>query len=262
MAIIESEVSAPEAACTRAVDRLLARHKWRIVDRDELVRRTCAQVVDGPTADPGRAAIYVYSQSLHAACSGVEGDERQNAAYAELFHYLFDIARWRYADVCEDAAQRAIEGTWLNFAHCRHPGAFLAFAIQNLMDAARACRRFAFRPTVSLDAATGTNDVTLGERLPDERQSDPAVEIVKHEQRQRLERCLAEFSRKHPRASQQLAALRLKYIDGLDETTISRILGKSIQSIYVLRSRAIDKLSQDPSWRAIAREFGILSDEG
>ena len=179
MAIIQSEVSALETTCARAVDRLLARHRWRIVDRDELIRRACAQVVAGTTSDPGRAAVYVYSQALYAACSGAEGEERQRAAYAELYRYLFDLARWRYADVCEDAARRATEATWLNFARCRHPGAFLAFAIQHLVDAAHMCRPLAAKQTVSLDTATGSNDETPGERLPDNRQSGPAVEIVK-----------------------------------------------------------------------------------
>jgi RNA polymerase sigma factor (sigma-70 family) len=261
MTSIESEVSALESTCAKAVDRLLARHTWRLLAREELIRRACVEVVEGRMPDPRRAAVHVYSLALYEACSGAEGEERQSDAYAELFRYLFDLARWRYPDVGEDAAQRAIEVTWLNFGRCRQPGAFLAFAIQHLMDAARATRRVAQRQPLSLDISPGLSEETLGERVADERQPEPVEHAIVREQRQRLEHVLDEFLHKHPRAAQQIAALRLKYLDGLDERTISETLGKSIQSIYVLRSRAIEKLRHEPTWRAIASEFGILSEE-
>src|SRR3712207_3069002 len=61
----ESEVSALESKCAKAVDRLLARHKWRLLAREELIRRACVEVVEGRMPDPGRAAVHVYSLALY-----------------------------------------------------------------------------------------------------------------------------------------------------------------------------------------------------
>jgi DNA-directed RNA polymerase specialized sigma24 family protein len=87
---------------------------------------------------------------------------------------------------------------------------------------------------------------------------DLAEPVITDELRQRFEQLTVEFLRKHPRAAQQLSALRLKYIDGLDDVAIGQRLGRSIGSVYVLRSRAAEKLRAEPEWRALAAEFGIL----
>jgi hypothetical protein len=127
--------------CRQTVAHLTARYDWQLLDHDEFVRRTQAELHAGTTTDPQCAAIYTYSKALHLACSGAEGPERQRRAYAELFRYLYDSARQRYPDVCNDAARRAIEYIFTSFEHCRQPGAFLAFALQQLIDAAQAIRQ-------------------------------------------------------------------------------------------------------------------------
>ena len=88
-----------------------------------------------------------------------------------------------------------------------------------------------------------------------------AAQMIAAELHARFERLSIEFLRKHPRAGQQLAALRLKYIDDLDEAAIGRLLGKSIGSVYTLRARAVEKLRAEPEWRALAADFGILPDK-
>jgi hypothetical protein len=134
---VESERPRLEQDCRNAIAHLIARHDWQLLDRDEFVRRTLAELHTDVTADPQRAAIYTYSKALHLACSGAEGPERQRRAYTELFRYLYDSARRRYPDVCHDATRRALERVFTSFERCRQPGAFLAFALQHLMDAAR-----------------------------------------------------------------------------------------------------------------------------
>src|SRR6185503_12035538 len=104
----EGDLSALEELCGKAVDLLLARREWQLLDRSEFRRRAWDYLRDGIASDAQRAAIYVYSQALHAACSGAEGLARQNRAYAELFRYLYDSALSRYPDVCDEAAQRAV----------------------------------------------------------------------------------------------------------------------------------------------------------
>lgn len=243
--------------CSDAVDRLIARHGWQLLDREEFVRRADAHLCAGVAADPRRAAIYTYSHALHAACSGDEGAQRQNLGYTELFHYLYDSARHRYPDVCDDATQRALETVFTAFTRCRQPGAFLAFALQYLMDAAKALRRQQEHCLQSLAMPVGAGDDTLEDVLPDRPEADPAAQVVAEEQCQSVADAAAAFLRSHPRARQQVAALWLKHVEGLDEATISRRLGKPVKSMYVLRSRAIEKLRDDPSWCALARDCGM-----
>jgi len=246
MSQLESAPSAPERMCAQAADALVARHGWQLLDRAEFARRALEHLRSGVAADARRAATYAYSLALHAACSGSEGRERQNHAYAELFRYLYDSALHRYPGIHEEVAQRALAQVFASFGRCRQPGAFLAFAFQHLLDAARSLRR--------------EHAGTLAEQA-DAGQPDPSDMVIAGELRARFEQLAAEFLRRHPRAARQFAALRLKFIDGLDDPTIAGQLGKSVQNVYVLRARAIEKLRAEPAWRALAAEFGIVNDE-
>jgi RNA polymerase sigma factor (sigma-70 family) len=249
-----------ERMCAQAADGLLARRRWRLLDRAELARRALEHLRSGAASSAQRAATHAYSLALHAACSGGEGLERQNRAYAELFRYLYDIALQRYPGAHEEIAQHALAQIYATFERCRQPGAFLAFAIQQLLDTARSLRREQ-PPAQSLAAPGSAGDVELGELLTDERQADPSEAVIAGELQARFVQLAAEFLRLYPRAARQFDALRLKFIDGLDDQAIAERLGKSVQNIYVLRARAIEKLRAEPAWRALAIEFGILPDD-
>jgi len=138
---MENDLTDLEQQCRQAVDRLRTRHTWQLLAREEFVRRTLAHVRAGSAVDPQCAATHTYSCVLYRACSGVQGAARQRRGYQELFRWLYACACWRYPDVCDDAAQDALEATFTTFACCREPGAFLAFALQHLMDAAQGLRR-------------------------------------------------------------------------------------------------------------------------
>ncbi len=259
MAQMERDRATLLQACLAVVDRLAANRGWQLLEREAWARQAADLVRAGAAADPNRAAMLVYSQVLHTACSGSAGRQRQNHGYGELFRYLFDGARRRYPELAEDITQRAAERVFALFARCRTPGAFLAFAFQQILDSARVVRRqseldgIARAPT----SAVGPGDLdSLADREP-----DMAAQMITAELRARFEHLSIEFLRKHPRASQQIAALRLKYIDGLDEAAIGRLLGKSIGSVYTLRARAAEKLRAEPEWRALAADFGILPEE-
>jgi RNA polymerase sigma factor (sigma-70 family) len=257
MAQMERERATLLLACLAVVDRLAAVWGWQLLGRDVWARQAAELVQSGAAADPNRAAMLVYSRALHSACSGGEGRLRQDHGYRELFRYLYAGARRRYPEIAEDVAQRASERVFALFARCHTPGAFLAFAFQQLLDAARVVRRqnnmSGFVPASMLGPAA------LG-RLPD-RTPDMVTQLIAAELRARFEQLSAEFLRKHPRAGQQIAALRLKYIDGLDDEAIGRQLGKSVGSIHTLRARAVEKLRAEPEWRALAIDFGILREE-
>jgi RNA polymerase sigma factor (sigma-70 family) len=193
---------------------------------------------------------------MYLACSGMQGDLRRELGYSELFRYLYDIARRRYPAVYEDVAQQTIELVYSHFGQCRQPGTFLAFALHQMLAAARIVRRQMLlrRPAElsSQEALDAFEYGSFGQR------SDPSTAIITNELRARFEQLSVEFLRKHPRARMQIEALRLKYIDGLDEATISQRLGKPTASVYVLRARAVEKLRAEPAWRALAIEFGVL----
>jgi RNA polymerase sigma factor (sigma-70 family) len=257
MAQMERERATLLLASLAAVDRLAATWGWQLLGREAWARRAADLVGSGAAADLERAAMLVYSQALYSACSGSEGRQRQDQAYGELFRYLYAGARRRYAAIAEDITQRASERVFALFARCRTPGAFLAFAFQQLLDSARAVRR---QSDIGGSAPGSAVEPAELDRLPD-RQPDMAAQMIAAEQRARFEQLSAEFLRKYPRAGRQIAALRLKYIDGLDDAAICRLLDTSIGSIYTLRARAVEKLRVEPEWRALAADFGILPEE-
>lgn len=246
--------------CREAVRGLLARYGWRLLDQETFVQRALELVAGDVVIDAQRAAIHSYCHALHLACSGAEGAERQNLAYSEVFRYLYDSARRRYPDYASEAAQLAIERVFLMFERCREPGTFLAFAFQQLRDAARSIQRQEQRQPQSLDAPRGNGQEALGTYVADERQPELSVSVIAEELRQRFKEIISGFLRAHPRAAQQIAALQLKYIDGLDDVAIGQRLGVSVSSVYVLRSRAIKRLQDDRQWQALATELGILPD--
>jgi len=256
-----SEPPLDEQACASIIDALLAQHEWQLLARADFIQQALEYVRADVAGDPQRAAIHTYALALYEACSGILGADQQNLAYTELFKYLYDVAHRRYPDICDDVTQQAIVNIFTQFAHCRMPGAFLAFALQYLMDAARAIRRQEDRFPWPLSNVVDQDHCNHGEALPAQQALDPSAMILADELRSRFEELTCLFLRKHPRAVQQFEALRLKFIYGLDELSISRRLGKSVKSIYVLRARALEKLRAEPEWRAFANELGFFSEE-
>jgi RNA polymerase sigma factor (sigma-70 family) len=254
MTQIDNETDVLLRQCREAVDRIAERQGWQLLDRAGWAQDVFDLLNSGYGTAPARLAVHIYCRALYKACSGSEGDTRRNQAYAELWHYLYSVARRRYFEIAEDAAQRAAERAYTHFGDCRDPGAFLAFAAHQLLSAARDMRR------QGRQAGQPIDDDELA-ALPDARHSDLDAALLAGELTQRFARLADEFKRKHLRAERQFSALRMKYIDGLDDLTIAKQLGTTIDNVYVLRSRAIEKLREEPEWRALAAEFGIL-DEG
>lgn len=256
----ERDLDLLEEQCRSAIHSLLARHEWQLLDQETFVQRALRLLADDSAADAPRAATHIYCHALYTACSGAEGPERQNLAYTELFRYLYESARRRSHDQAAEIAQLAIERIFVSFDRCYQPGTFLAFAFQHLRDAARSLQRQEQRQPQSLDAPTSSGQESLGAQIADQHQPELSVKLIADELRQRFQDTLARFLRTHPRAAQQIAALQLKYIDGLDDDIIGQRLGVSVNNVYVLRSRAIKRLQSDQLWQALAIELGILPD--
>lgn len=237
--------------CRAVVAMLGARHQWRLLSDEEFIERAIALVATQQHPNPQRAAVGVYSAALYVACTGAEGPERREQAYTELWRYLCTYARWRYADVGQDAVQSALEQICASIDRCRKPMAFLAFALQALMNAARAARHQGRHEQTSLDAwcAAGGAPPAVNAELDGH--------VIAGECQRAIGRLIDEFLWRYPRARQQFAALWLKYIEGLDDLAISARLGVSVSAVYVLRTRARKRLRADPLWRGLAEQVGL-----
>lgn len=245
--------------CETFVDTYLQRYRWQLIDRDEFIRLVSNALRSRAEQDAAavRATILcVYSVTLYQACSGQAGQERWEQGYIELYHFLDGVARYRYPAVRADATQRALEQVYLTYRRCRRPETFLAFVLQKLRDAARAeLRALSTERTISHDSTSG--DWCLEALEQPSRTPDPGEVAAFHDFQQQLARCSATFLRGHPGATYQFATLWLKYIKGLSDQAISRQLGKSVGAVHVLRSRAIRRLRQEPSWQMLACELGL-----
>jgi RNA polymerase sigma factor (sigma-70 family) len=252
-----------ERACRAAADHVIAGYGWRLLDRDELARRARDLVRTSGVAQPLSAAVGAYCVALHAACSGAQGISRQEQGYLELSRYLVGLVRARYRDlpddVHEDVAQSALERIFRSFDHCRAPVAFLAFAAQHLLDAARVARRSAHRPVDSFERVFGAPDEPAGE--PAAPNQEPGRQAIDRERPAALEQLFRELVAAHPRAAKQVAVLRLALIDELDDAEIGRRLGLSPSGVWAARSRIIKTIQSEPRWRARASELGLLPDE-
>jgi DNA-directed RNA polymerase specialized sigma24 family protein len=248
--------------CRHVIDRLMVERRWRLLSRQVFARRTHAVACQAGGPNRHRAAVTVYSHALYAACSGEQGRESHDAAYVELWRYLRSCAASRFADVAEDATQSALERTLSSFHKCRCPEAFLAFALQQLADAARSLRQRQVGNLRWINLGTqGEHDDAPEFQLPDTHQPDPLLIVLGEEESHLLDEVRRDFLARHPRAAQQLDAVWLKFVDDLDEVAISRVLRRPIESLYVLRSRGLAKLQTNPAALSLASERGLRSAE-
>lgn len=246
-----SEGALPQR-CAAEIDRLLARHHWRLLERAEFLRRTMAACAEVEQPDVKFVARGVYNLAMYEACAGSQGAERRELAYTELFRMLYERAWQHYPEIAEDAAQEALAQTIARFAACREPRAFVPFAFQQLMSAARMLRRRA-RPAESLERAVCEDGTPLGETI-----ATPAIledDVLASLDRAQIIALLERYQRQHPRAARQIDAVRLKYLAGLDDATISEELGVPVKSVYELRSRGLRRLREDGNW------YGVWGDE-
>lgn len=225
--------------CYKVVNRLFSHHKWSLITRDEIVEQILDASLQHPNAELSYLAFGVYNQTLYNACSGKEGPLRWEQGYRELFEMLCAQARHRYPDLWEDAVQIALALTCERFERCRVPQAFFQFAWGYFRNAIRHLqphrRRKGNVAEISID---GSDDGAGGELLlsailpdPDAR---PEEQALTAEQRAELNSILRALEQEHPRAYRQLAAVRLKYLEGEEDTVISEILRVPVKRVHEL----------------------------
>jgi RNA polymerase sigma factor (sigma-70 family) len=258
-------VEALHQQCRTVVATLLAAYAWRLLTVDELTAAVMAQASAEhlPVPDQIRKwAIHLYClQALYPASLGAHGSQAQQQAFAELASYLYRIAQRAWPTVAEDATQDALVAIYEKAAYCHNAGAFLAFAIQKLRDAARKRLRI------------GTRERSLDELLEEdayrdapvnsvsERAADAEVAPLIHELRRQVVDRLQTLRAELPRARRQLDAVWLRYIQEQSMEEIAFHLQTTVANVSVLLTRGLERLRQDPDLLALAADLSEHSGE-
>ncbi len=233
------------------VDRLMARYGWTLLDREEFARRVEACVTSGEVVELAPAAFHVYCQSLHAACAGAEGHDVQATGFTELHRYLYAISYREIVDLPaaerDDIVQETLLRIWQHMSGYRRPSAFLAIAAYELRNVIRPWWSRSELP-VSLDACA--------EQPSETSDDDVLATVLADELREQVKVDFDEAYCRHPRAKQQLEAVWLKFIAGLDDETIGTLLRKPVTNVHVLRSRGLKLLRDTPRWQKLAADVG------
>lgn len=246
--------------CLASVDSYLQRYSWGLISRDMLLAQVTREYqqreADGP--ETARAAVlWCYSAIMYSACSGAEGRARQDQGYSEIYSFLAASARRRYNGYATEAVQRAVGQIFAGFASCQRPETFLAFALQKLRDAARAELRTLQRDAEALPENESGMAAAQPLTAPASR-SDPADEAAHNDLLCQVRHSAQHFIQQNPRAAQQITALWMRHIEGLDDSTIGQRLGTSEAAVQVMRSRAAQRLRREPDWQLLAADLGIL----
>lgn len=251
--IMDSSNDELRRTCQEVVERLCAQYQWSLLRTDTLTTLTVAAVGEHPGAEIAYLVMGIYNQALYTACTASEGPERWELAYRELYAMLSAQARLRYPEIWEDAVQIALEATSQRLERCHEPRAFFLFAWNYVRNAARTLRPRARRRGSSEEAFPdgAAYHLFLSDLVPD---TGPSVEdrLLSAEQRAAVRAILSDLDRSHPRARRQLAAVRLKYLDGKDDVAIGAALGVPVKRVHELRSLGLKRLRTDARLRRLA----------
>lgn len=245
--------------CHAIVDRLYSSYGLSLLPRDELIARTLGAYDERPDASLRYLMFGLYNEVLYHACRGDDGLVSWEQGYRELQAMLALQARARYPEFWEDAVQIALEITCQRMERCRVPQAFFKFAWGHLRNAVRSVRAHGRGAGDSLEVSLDgpvyyvfRSDVLADTHAMLEEQ------LLGAEQRAELRAILDALEREQPRARRQLLAVRLKFLDGLDDHQIGESLGVPVKRVHELRSLGLKRLRADPR---LKRLFGIDADE-
>jgi RNA polymerase sigma factor (sigma-70 family) len=256
----EWDIAERRAKLRASVVGILSQRGWRLLTIEELARRADDLLGEDAAEDVGWAVIRAYTQALYQACAGLEGDDRQQRGFEELFRYLHDMS-WRYAkdlaaDERNEVTNQAIIELYCRLveplgtdgrAGIRVPGALLAVAIQQLRNVIRQWRR-SIRVEWSMRAEIQDIPAWNG----------PEQYAADSEFRRRVRQCFERTLRLHPRAKLQLSVVWMRHIQGVDYATISAELNMTTANVRVLCSRGLNLLRNDSAWRSLGSELGLI----
>jgi RNA polymerase sigma factor (sigma-70 family) len=257
------------AACDKVVSHLLERHGWQLLEKQGFARRLLARAQAAATegAEPleGEAltalAVNEYCLVWYEACRS-QGSV-QSRAFSELARYLYDRAVAKYGDpaLAQEVAQDALVLVYEQIESCRNPGAFMAFALLKLWNAAtsyfRRHKRLLEQSETLLAHEGGDEEAASEEAGADwvDRQPLPDAVASDSERGEAIMARVTELLHDSPRAHKQLLAVLYKFVHGYSDQEIAAALETDIAGVHVLRSRGLARLREDAQLRALAQEY-------
>jgi RNA polymerase sigma factor (sigma-70 family) len=223
----------------QAAEMVLLRHGWCLLEPQQLAqqaRALAAPQARSDLASATRLCQQVYARQLYGA---IQGNTTQEQAYRELHAYLYRIARRQRPTLAEDAAQEAILLVHEKVHTCHKPGAFLKFAIFQLLSAFHRLEPSARESSLE-EMFAQTDEPAEVQVVADA----PSLESVAEERNTaaHLLRWLREVIETHPRARDQILAVALKYLEDRPDEEIATMLGVTVAQVHILRSRGLKKL--------------------
>lgn len=255
--------------CHAILTTLLVGHDWQLLTVPELyplvMQRLAAQqevpagVPQGVSAAVteevvSKVAVNLYCEIWHAAC-GTTG-ERRARAYIELAHYLYDRALHKYGDreLAQEITHEAILLVAQQLDKCRQPGAFMAFALLKLWNAATTYFRARDRQAQHTQPMPEESE---------DAQSVPVAPVAAMPERVAVDNALTttlftrvgELMVEAPRAQQQLKAVMFKFLYDYSDQEIADVLDTDLANVHVLRSRGLKRLRTDPVLQQLFAEM-------
>jgi RNA polymerase sigma factor (sigma-70 family) len=225
-----------DIACRRAVQGLIEKYGWALLPEDDLVALVLGAAQTEPSpAGLKKQALRQYTMVLYEACRQTKDPHRRERAYHELFRYLFRAAYNRWPDLAEDVTQRALVLVCAQIDRCRHPVAFLAFALYKLQHAFQQERRARGRDW---------SEEEISQRSTEREQAEFQSYLGEKEWLQMLVGAIQRL----PDKRQQKAILH-KFLGGLSDEEISAHIGVTVNNVRVLRHRGIVQLREDERLR-------------
>lgn len=241
--------------CRHGVRQVLAQRGWQLV-RDEPAfveevvtevqarlqssRRPLKKIIEDATVNR-------YCHLWHAAC-GADGALRQRQAFKELYCYLYPIALYRAKHdqhIAEESTQEALIKVWQHLDQVRDPGCFARWASRivlrvvsiieerHLVEASEVDLPHPSAPeTVEEPLTRAANQAGLTTSPPEpESTSEMRTQLT-----EAIEQCL--------RSRQQQVVITGLFFDQKGYKELADELRTSVENIYVLKSRALDRLRE------------------
>ena len=245
------------AECEAVARRVVANQGWTLVEEwDAFVAEVARTVAAEPAGRPGeslekrveRAVTRAYCPILYAACCRRHGP-RCVRAFEELGRYLHAVALCRVEDreAAAEAAQRVLEIVYAHLDRVREPWAFLGYArivlLRELTPRRGQGRLLRFVPLRGDDP-----------EAPGVQPADPQADTDRAEAERDVDQAaLREAIRRCLRSPQQREVILRLFLAEQSVVQVADALGTTPANVWVLKSRALDRLRHCPDVARLLR---------
>jgi RNA polymerase sigma factor (sigma-70 family) len=248
------------------VRKLLRENGWRLLSAEQLVEDLLQQpaMEQAPPEQLRILAIKRYcTLALHPACLGSLGDEARQRGFEELWNHLHRMAGAARLPITPDHVQEAVVDLLTKAGACRKPEQFLNFAVKRMYDIARRPFRRVIKEQ-SLDEALEANpygELEGGANVvgttPDSTEQSVVVAALRTQLHERFQM----LRQSQPRATRQLEAAWLRYMQRLSIDECAEKLETSVSNASVLVTRGLNQFRQDEEFMRLVQEIAASYQE-